>query len=82
MRILATTVPIATIVMMTVAIALTLGFRPRRAREKITSGMVVEPGPDRKAASTTNDEAEPVWLSEDIAALHSNAVNSPVIACL
>eukprot|EP01032_Pedospumella_encystans_P026080 gene26080-29460_t len=40
--------------MVMAATALTRGSRPRRAREKITSGMVVEPGPDRKADSTTS----------------------------
>ena len=39
---------------MIVATALTLGFRPSRAREKITSGIVVAPGPERKAESTTS----------------------------
>jgi hypothetical protein len=46
--------PMATMATMIVATALTLGFRPSRAREKITSGMVVAPGPDRKADSTTS----------------------------
>ena len=36
------------------ATAFTRGSRPRRAREKITIGMVDEPGPDRKADSTTS----------------------------
>ena len=36
------------------ATALTVGLRPSRAREKITSGMVVDPGPDKNAASTTS----------------------------
>ena len=40
--------------MITVATAFTLGLSPRRAREKITSGIVVAPGPDRKADSTTS----------------------------
>ncbi len=40
--------------MITVATALTLGSSPRRAREKITSGMVVAPGPLRKAETTTS----------------------------
>ena len=40
--------------MMIVATALTLGFSPRRAREKITSGIVVAPGPERNADSTTS----------------------------
>ena len=31
-----------------------LGLSPRRAREKIARGSVVEPGPDRKADSTTS----------------------------
>ena len=31
-----------------------VGSRPRRAREKITIGIVDEPGPDRKADSTTS----------------------------
>jgi len=40
--------------MITVATALMLGLMPRRALEKITKGMVVEPGPDRNADSTTS----------------------------
>ena len=46
--------PTATTAMVMVATAFTLGFRPSRAREKITKGMVVEPGPERKADSTTS----------------------------
>ena len=46
--------PMATASTISVATAFTLGFRPSRAREKITSGMVVAPGPDRKADSTTS----------------------------
>ena len=37
-----------------VATAVTLGLRAGRAREKMTSGSVVDPGPDRKADSTTS----------------------------
>ena len=37
-----------------VATAFTLGSNPKRAREKMTRGIVVEPGPDKKAASTTS----------------------------
>jgi hypothetical protein len=51
---LAAITPIDTTSTIRVATAFTLGFRPRRAREKITSGMVVAPGPDKKADSTTS----------------------------
>ena len=55
--------------MMIVATALTLGFRPRRAREKITSGIVVAPGPDRNADSTTSSsESVKVSSQADISA--------------
>ena len=37
-----------------VATVLTLGLSPRRARLKMVMGMVVEPGPDRKADNTTS----------------------------
>jgi len=40
--------------MITVAAALMAGLTPSRAREKMTSGMVVAPGPDRKAERTTS----------------------------
>ncbi len=51
---LATITPIETTSTISVATALTLGLRPSRAREKMTSGIVVAPGPDRKADSTTS----------------------------
>ena len=50
--------------MMIVATALTLGLRPRRAREKITSGIVVAPGPERNADSTTSS-SESVKVSRN-----------------
>ena len=40
--------------MIRVATAFTLGSRPRRAREKITIGRGVAPGPLRKAVTTTS----------------------------
>ena len=51
---LAPTTPALTSAMMTVAIALTSGFRPSRARENTTSGKVVDPGPDKKADRITS----------------------------
>ena len=44
----------ATTTTVIVAMAFTLGFSPSLAREKITSGIVVAPGPDRKFDSTTS----------------------------
>src|SRR4029079_1967985 len=61
---LATTTPTATTAMMIVATALTLGFRPSRAREKMTSGIVVAPGPERNADSTTSS-SESVKVSRN-----------------
>ena len=52
--------------MTTVASALTVGSSPRRARLKITSGSVVEPGPDRKADITTSS-SESVKVSSQAA---------------
>ena len=36
------------------ATALTVGYKPNFAREKITIGKVVEPGQEKKAESTTS----------------------------
>src|SRR5476649_1393371 len=46
--------PIDTTKIVSAATAFTRGSRPSRAREKITIGIVDEPGPDKKADSTTS----------------------------
>ena len=51
---LASTTPTLTTATVKVATVLTLGLRPSRARLKMVIGMVVDPGPDRKADSTTS----------------------------
>ena len=43
-----------TAAIVTAATALTSGFNPSRAREKITMGNVVEPGPDKNIDNTTS----------------------------
>ena len=53
-QMLASTTPTLTTATVKVATVLTLGLRPRRARLKMVMGMVVDPGPDRKADSTTS----------------------------
>ena len=42
--------------MVTVATALMVGFRPKRAREKMTMGMVEQPGPDKNDDNTTSSK--------------------------
>ena len=45
---------IVTKVIVAVATALIVGFKPSRAREKITIGKVEYPGPDKKDDKTTS----------------------------
>ena len=59
--------PIDTSSTISVAIAFTLGFRPRRAREKMTNGIVVAPGPDRKQVKPRMREREKLALHLGIA---------------